>query len=102
MPGASGEEGLLTVDVGHGGAEGLLESKWSLYGCGAAAADELRERASVGLLTKGVQGVQYSGLSSARERRSRYSGLSSVRARVNVPFRGQEQGRGEGQGLKND
>lgn len=38
------------------------------------------------VLTKGVQGVQYSGFSSARGRRSRYSGFSSVRARVNVPF----------------
>lgn len=38
------------------------------------------------ILTKGVQGVQYSGFSSARGRRSRYSGFSSVRARVNVPF----------------
>lgn len=38
------------------------------------------------VLTKGVQGVQYSGFSSARGRRSKYSGLSSVRARVKVPF----------------
>lgn len=38
------------------------------------------------VLTKGVQGVQYSGFSSARGRRSRYSGFSSVRARVNVPL----------------
>lgn len=38
------------------------------------------------VLTKGVQGVQYSGFSSALGRRSRYSGFSSVRARVNVPF----------------
>lgn len=38
------------------------------------------------VLTKGVQGVQYSGFRSARGRRSRYSGFSSVRARVNVPF----------------
>lgn len=44
-----------------------------------------------GVLTKGVQGVQYSGFSSARGRRSRYSGLSSVRARVKVPL-GEDQG----------
>ena len=41
---------------------------------------------TIGVLTKGVQGVQYSGFSSALGRRSRYSGLSSVRARVNVPL----------------
>ena len=41
---------------------------------------------TIGVLTKGVQGVQYSGFSSALGRRSRYSGLSSVRARVKVPL----------------
>lgn len=43
--------------------------------------------ARANVLTKGVQGVQYSGFSSARGRRSRYSGFSSVRARVKVPFK---------------
>lgn len=38
------------------------------------------------ILTKGVQGVQYSGFSSVLDLRSRYSGFSSVRALGKVPF----------------